>query len=392
MKILYIVNSTNMSGGATKSFMTMILGLKGMGVEPHVVTPDKEGLYNILKDLGVAVLQLNYRMNVYPDFVSLKDKILFLPRLICRRGMECIATSRIIDYCKTNSIEAIHTNVSIISCGLSAAKKLKIPHILHIREYVDWDFGYKPYPSKKSFYRNIIGKNKYVICITKGIQKHHNLSSQNSQVIYNGIAAVSVPPAENHISNYFLFVGRIEPSKGAIDTLKAYKLFCEQNPTNSTLLKMAGEFSDYNYLKKVQSYILENRLERRVELLGNRDDINNLMQSAMATIIASYFEAFGRCLPESMLNGCLTIGRNTGGTKEQYDNGVELFGKEIGLRFNTVEELATCLKKVATEPSSSFDEMRNIARKTVYKLYDEIVYVNNIYSLYKTILSNTLAK
>lgn len=41
----------------------------------------------------------------------------------------------------------------------------------------------------------------------------------------------------------------------------------------------------------------------------------------MALIVPSPFEAFGLITAEAMFNKCLVIGRDTAGTKEQFDNG-----------------------------------------------------------------------
>ena len=50
-------------------------------------------------------------------------------------------------------------------------------------------------------------------------------------------------------------------------------------------------------------------------------------------IVPSIFEGFGFITAEGMANGCVVLGRNTAGTKEQFDNGVKMTGKEIGVRF-----------------------------------------------------------
>ena len=63
------------------------------------------------------------------------------------------------------------------------------------------------------------------------------------------------------------------------------------------------------------------------------------MRQAKAIIIPSHNEGFGRCMPEAMFNGCLCIGHDTGGTKEQMDNGTEATGEDIALRYQTEDQL-----------------------------------------------------
>lgn len=45
------------------------------------------------------------------------------------------------------------------------------------------------------------------------------------------------------------------------------------------------------------------------------------MNRATALIVPSPFEAFGLITAEAMFNKCLVIGKDTAGTKEQFDNG-----------------------------------------------------------------------
>lgn len=66
----------------------------------------------------------------------------------------------------------------------------------------------------------------------------------------------------------------------------------------------------------------------QVVFLGMRKDIYSLMKDAMALIVPSYWEGFGFITTEAMFNGCLVIGRNTSGTKEQFDNGLDRHKKK----------------------------------------------------------------
>lgn len=392
MKVLYIVHSTDMSTGANKSFLALIENICKQGVVPFFVTPDKGDLYHFLQKKGYYVLSVSFRLSCYPDLHSFKDGVLFLPRLLGRRFLEHRAYKRIIQLCRQEDIQLIHTNVSILSFGLAAAKELGIPHILHFREYGDLDFGCHYYPSKKVFYQTLAHSLSYSICITKGIQKYHHQTTSHTQQIYNGIqpSACQVIPSNPLNSTddrrYFLFAGRLEPSKGALLTLQAFFSFCQEHPQNDILLKMAGGMSDVSYLNKLKTFIHEHQLQEKVQLLGNRKDLDVLMREALGTIVASEFEAFGRCLPEAMLNNSLTIGRDTAGTKEQYDNGLELCGQEIGLRFSSTQELAGRMSEVATAPAGSFDEMKTRAKKTVKALYSSESCALKVFNFYQQIL------
>ena len=93
-------------------------------------------------------------------------------------------------------------------------------------------------------------------------------------------------------------------------------------------------------------------------------------------------------MTEAMLNGCLVVGHNTGGTKEQFDNGVELSGKEIGLRYDTEGQLTDHLCKIAGSQQQVFQETIATAADVVSRLYSVEVSVNNVYNYYIEILNN----
>ena len=313
MNIVYILSSTNSAGGASKSFLSMLNGVLQEGVNPIIVVPDKQDLYLQLRVMGLEVLQVPYRVNAYPWKDTFRDYLLYLPRLVGRRVLNCYSVYRTFNYLKKRKIDIIHTNVSVIDIGYRVAEKLNIPHIYHIREYIDLDFGLKYYPAKGSFTEKMKKSKSYSICITKGIQAHHKLSKlKNSRVIYNPIGEnngqISI-----HIGNYYLFAGRIEPAKGIMELLEGYLLSRTNTP-----LYIAGGISDPNYYSTIKSYIQEKHIENRITFLGQRSDIALLMQKAKALIVPSRFEAFGRSMAEAMFNNCLVIGLNTGGTQEQY--------------------------------------------------------------------------
>ena len=390
MRVLYVANSVSLSGGDNKSLLTLLRGVRSKGVEPFVVVPGNTELCCLLKKEDFPVAVVNYRMNVYPNFSTLKDKVLFVPRLFCRRVIERVAVRQISQLCREWKIDVVHSNVSVLTCGLTAARNCRLPHVTHVREFVDLDFALHPYPCMKSFYARLKGADSYVICITRDIQHHHGFEGDHVIQIYNGITARGSDTAEQTEfsgERYFLYAGRIEMAKGVMQLIEAYADFIDRHQDGYPL-KLAGGTSDVAYMKELKHYVVSRGIESKVQFLGVRSDVGALMKDAQALVVPSVFEAFGRCLPEAMLNGCLTIGRNTGGTKEQYDNGLRECGKEIGLRYTTTAELTACLTRVFLTDGAEFARMRLLAKEVVSKLYSPDVYVDSVCALYKRILNN----
>ena len=385
MNIVYILSATTPFGGATKSFLTLLLPFVEKGIKPIVVVPDTKGIYKDLNDANIETIAIKYRPNTYPDLNKAKDWILFLPRLIARRYINRIAVQKLTKVFRHSNISLIHTNVSVIDIGYRVANKLQIPHIYHVREYGDIDFGKHYFPTWASFHHTLHAPTSYSICITKGIQRHHGLENERkSLVIYNGISNKK-QLCNQQEKNYFLYAGRIEPAKDLLFLLQAYKEYKKVAP-HPTPLWIAGGVSDSMYYQKIQDFIACHQLQDSIIFLGPRSDIDTIMQEAKAIIIPSRFEAFGRCMAEAMFNGCIVTGRNTGGTKEQFDNGIAQTGKEIGLRFSSIEDLQQQLQKLDTLSPIEKKNLRENAFKAVASLYSEDTYIQQIYHFYQDIL------
>lgn len=387
MNIAYILNATIPNGGATKAFMNMLEGVMKYGIKPFVVVPDKDGVYLQLQKRNIPTLAVTYRASAYPPCQTPKQRLLFIFKLAARIIVNHRATIILTAWLKENKIDIVHSNTGIIRIGFDAAKSVGIPHIYHIREYAD-KIGIHYFPTKASFTNQLDFCQSHSICITKAVQKYYiqDKSETRSRVIYDGVFSKLAVMPTNIDKNYFLFAGRIQPAKGLDLLLEAYKQYADKS-ADPIHLKVAGNNGDHAYYQKQLTYIKDNGLTELVELLGNVDDITSLMREARALIISSPFEGFGFCMPEAMQQGCLVIGRNTSGTKEQLDNALEMTGQEIALRYETTEQLAGLLSEVADNPLSHYDNYTQKAFDVVNQLYTKENHAKKVYEFYNAILN-----
>ena len=386
MKVAYILNSTLATGGATKAFRTLLQGLMERGIEPFVVMPDKDGLYQELSSKGIDCYATIFRSNTYPYCRNWKELLMFIPRLIARIYVIRQARNRVCREISRRNIDLIHTNVGVVDLGFYASSKLGIPHIYHIREYADLDFGMHYFPTKQHFRKQL--ESSYSICITRGIQRHHGLeNSLRSRVIYDGIRpSLPAAPTQN-FGNYLLYAGRLEYTKGLDILLEAYAQ-CQNNGHDLLPLQVAGGNPQADFMNKIHHYIIDHHLEAKVSLLGERSDIEQLMADARALIVPSRHEGFGLCMPEAMFNRCLVIAHDTAGSKEQLDNGVQLTGHEIALRFRTVDQLARHLLDVSSATPDTYEEMTERSFLVVNQLYTTESTSNQVLQFYSEILGN----
>ena len=386
MKVLFIKSSTRTHGGGSKAFMQMLYGLIALGVTPMVILPDKKGLYTTLRSMGVACVTLRYRMSVYPWTNSLKDKFLFIPRLLGRMIVNNLAVLQIIPIVKQFKPDIIHTNVSVIAIGYYVARLLKIPHVWHIREYgalnLQTFYYYPTFKHQKLRYKK---QNSYTICITKDIQRYNSLLNHvNSTVIYDGVLPANAIDYVSQKKPYFLYVGRLEYIKGILPLIDAYANYYQTHPSPLPLY-IAGS-GEPKYTELVITKLQKYGIEHQVKMLGMIDDVLPYYKEAKALIVPSLFEGFGFITAEAMFSGCLVIGNDVAGTKEQFDNGKEFTGEEIALRYATQEQLVQHLNDVTNKKTAHYQSMIDSAQQVVAKLYTSEEHSKQIYDYYQYIL------
>lgn len=112
------------------------------------------------------------------------------------------------------------------------------------------------------------------------------------------------------------------------------------------------------------------------------------MSKALALFVPSFFEGFGFITVEAMFCGCLVVGRNTGGTKEQFDHGLTLEGDEIAIRFDSDEDLVSIMKNISMNGIEYYFSMIKRSQKVVMQCYTIDISANIVYGLYENILKN----
>ena len=138
----------------------------------------------------------------------------------------------------------------------------------------------------------------------------------------------------------------------------------------------------------IEGLIGQSPYKDRIQYLGFRKDIYDLMSCAKMVVVSSDYEGFGFITAESMLNHTLVLGRNTAGTKEQMDNARELSGMEVALRFNTVGELSEKLIEACSLSDETYCDMTNKAFKVVTNLYTREKNGEEIIKFYHSVLNN----
>lgn len=374
-----------MSGGSSISFLSYILKMRKRNIDIVCTCPSKGPVYEQLLNANIETHIIPVRYNIYPKSSNWKQKATFPFKLIWHYLINKQYENKLLKLCKAICPDIIYTNVSVINIGYNVAQRLKIPHVYHIREFQDLDFNMRIIPSRRKFLNRL--RNCYSICITRSIQQHYQLQDfENSIVIYDGIRDAKEQINKTN-KKVFLFVGRLEKKKGILEVLSAFNNFLQYRQDYK--LRVCGEAMSKSMEIYIKEFCSANNLDKYVEFLGVRNDVDELMQESYALIMASHFEGLGRVTAEAMFNNCLVIGKDCAGTKEQFDNGLNLTGNEIAIRWNTEEDLVQKMLEATQMKRDKYEQMCLSAFNTVNKLYTTEECANSIYKFLNDIASKS---
>ena len=379
IKVLYVINHST-PYGSNKALLNLLKDIKLKGIVPLVVTAYDGGICNDLKVNKIEYHILRHYFSIYPELKNFRDYILYIPQLLRMCIYNKKAQRQLIEITEKFKPDIIHTNIGPDHIGVNVAKYMNIPHVWHIREYQDLYFGWHAFPSKKSFNNKLNSKNNHTIAITNALKQHYHLNI-NSKVICDGVMFKSDKQFVANKEKYFLFVGRIEESKGIRQLISAYIEFCSLNSEYSLLI--AGD-GNVLYVKKLQILVDQANLSKRILFLGFRADIYNLMAKATALIVNSYFEVFGLITAEAMFNGCLVIGRNIAGTKEILET------EDLGVLFSGQKELVLVMENIISNGIETYFKTILKAQEKAIDYYSIEQNSLAIYNYYKEILRRKL--
>jgi glycosyltransferase involved in cell wall biosynthesis len=377
-----------MWGGSNVALFNIIQLMQEKGHECFVITDSEYGpLLDKLDQIHCVYYQHKLRLNIYPIVKGSFKWIRFVKRSFGSLLKFYSQNKFAFQVIEKIHPDIVHTNVGPLNIAVGTCRKLGIPHVWHMREYQDMDFGMHYFPAKVFFYKSIHSKGNYNIAITKGIFNYHHLRPQDI-VIYDGVFSQNMLSNKNSESiekeNYILFVGRIDEAKAPLDLLHVFPVFLKKYPQYKLLL--AGSFKEGSLYKQTcDDFIKESGLQYAVNFLGEREDVYQLMSKAKALVVTSRFEGFGFITTEAMLNNCVVIGRDTGGTKEQFDIGELEAGEPIAYRFTNQAELLQCLMAAVNEDTT---RMRMMALRVVSDYYTIESHVKHLEHYYQYVIDD----
>ncbi|TFE66581.1 glycosyltransferase family 4 protein [Methylacidiphilum caldifontis] len=258
-------------------------------------------------------------------------------------------------------------------------KLFRNPDTISLLKVYNWaDVVIFNHPSLRLGWPLFFIKKKYLIIVQnwlsfkgiKGFLLRHFLQGSTSCVAISQSIADHLPIPSQIIPNCYddnlffskeesveretdlLFVGRMEIDKGPLDLARAIKILNEEG------LKLSASFVGYGPAEKdLQAYILEQRLEKQVSILGKKEatEVAEIMRKHKILVVPSIWqEPFGIVALEGIACGCFVIGSSGGGLKEAIGH--------CGLLYSNGDfrELARLIKEVISHFDSYKIRLQNV--------------------------------
>lgn len=344
LNILYI-NPVSKMAGAEFSLLALIDGLDREKWNPMLLCPEDGMLPQLCRDRGV--------------------KVLFLPTLP-RGGGSALETYKTLlpnawkikKFIQENRIQLVHSNNPRVAYhGGLGAKLAGVPSVMHVRDIENLPFS----PIPKALLFNLICDRIIPVSFaTKDvIMAHTKILAKKISVVHNGVKItkncnnlqelrdLKIELGIKEQGSLLAMAGRITPSKGYEDVLRAFSLVVKK--FDNTQLLIIGEAwkGDELYLKKLQVFSDISGHGNKVIFTGFRKDILQILNIVDVFLHCPVEpDPLPRVLLEASVKGKAIVAADTGGINE-----IILDGKTgLLVKAGDIEEIANAILLLLENP------------------------------------------
>lgn len=361
MRVAFITHYTSLHG-ANRSLLGLIDGLGGYDVIPYVVAPEEGAITNELRQRNVTTATVPMSPWVAKerptcDVGMNPAKRLYWYAKSRRHALQRLSANirelpTFVKQLRSWNIDLIHTNTSVIPIGAMAARVMRLPHVWHVREFVDLHYGLE-YDWGINFFRYCIGKADARIAISNSIRDYHlkRCCGKDTHVIYNGVASAAefdrlLAKTQSSVGRgddkpfTFALVGIIHSAKGQETAIRALAQLVNDCPEVRLLIVGAGDAAP------LRSLADELGVSGNIEMWGYINDPQRAYFESDAVLMCSTYEAMGRVTAEAMAACRPVIGYDSSGTAEIIEHG------HTGLLYRGgPEELSECMRRFVLNPT-----------------------------------------
>jgi len=382
-KVTLFINSLT-SGGAERVLSVIVTELVAQNIEVNLLCIEKDNAYVLPKEV-----QITYLSNLTNHDSSLK-KLLYLPYLALKlkryikENQTTLVQSHIYRANFTNILAKLFgakhqvqvvevTSINNLKDG-SFSKKINFVLIKLLYKYADL-VVFKAQRMKEEFLKNIPKIKKYTV-----INNPYDIQNISS------LAEEKVEDFEFHQDKqYIVSVGRLSSEKRFITLVKVLKEL-----DNNIELILIGEGEEESNLK---AYTYENKLEKRIHLLGKKENPFKYIKHSNLFVLASEGEGFPNVMVEAMICETPVISTDCiSGPREilapntdinfQLQTGIELAHNGILYPVDNEENLKLAIETMLNDKAkqekyiaNAFEKSQEYALKKIIEKYKEVLCV-----------------
>jgi glycosyltransferase involved in cell wall biosynthesis len=357
LRIVFLTHYSTLYG-ANRSLLNLIDGLENYPIIPYVIAPTPGPIVDELekRELKYAIVPMAWwvaqKANSKKPLSDASQGFLKTQKYKIRRLRANLRAVKLLrNQFAAWQPDIIYTNSAVLPVGFMMAITNDLPHIWHLREFVDLDYAFN-FDWGKFITKKIINTSTAKIAISSSIQAHYSKSPKDKKyhVIYNGVARQTEFDRLRHqvedlttskLSNPYTFslVGKLSPAKGQETAIKALALLPREYQ-HTRLLIVGGE--DDKPLRQLASQL---GVSHRVEFWGQVADPFQAYLASDAVLMCSRNEGMGRVTVEAMATCKPVIGFDNAGTSEIIKH------EQTGLLYKGNEvELAAAMKRLIANP------------------------------------------
>jgi glycosyltransferase involved in cell wall biosynthesis len=348
MRIVFYSHMSQLGNGANESFLAIVNCLSKRH-ECYVITPNKGTLNEELDKLKInnTIIPFRWSSQINNDYkkISFIDSLKTIEKWFSVRRFNKKMMNQHLIFLKEFNPDIIYSNTSVINIGILLAKKLKIKHIWHLREFQFYDitpnFGY-------AYLKKYLKKSDVIIVNSNTLKSYYSkfIKDDKIKVVYNGVAISSNTMERKDKKDFFVFliVASLIKRKSHFEALKAAKQLKMRN--DKFQLHIVG---DGRLRYDIERFIKENDLENNVVLFGHQNNVEPFYKEADCYLMCSELESFGRVTIEAMLNSLPVLGKLSkyNATKEIIRDGID------GVLYENENELITKMEWMMDNPNLS---------------------------------------
>lgn len=332
INIAYILPSLDVGGSEIK-VIDLVTGLNKDLFNPIIITITKPGkLAESALNLGVKVICVNKKSKI--DF---------------------FVSSRISKVLKEHNVDIVHVFTSTGKLwGRLGGISAKTKYIISTEESL-----FRNKFTDRLLEKIFIKKTSLIIANSKGsldsASSATKISKDKYLLIYNGVKLDDYKSAKNlnllgkANEMIIICVARFDERKRIDLLIDCMPLVISKVNARLVLVGNGNEES------KLKSQVNRLRLSDKVDFLGFRNDVANLLKEADLFVLPSDEEGFGNVIVEAMASGVAVIASSVGGIPEVIDDNVNgiLFKK------GSKEELSNAIIKVLSDNSKRLSLINN---------------------------------